>query len=140
MPVDLRYERDDTVIRITAHGAVTTEEFLWAHQEMWKSDDRTRRYRGAISDWTDADVKQFDVTTEAVRSVALMARRAQEIAPRQQFGALVAPKPVLYGLSRVFTAFAETSGLGLEIFENVADAERWFEEQVAAQDAEESQG
>ena len=133
MPIDLRYERDDTVVRLTAHGAVTTEEFLRAHREMWKSDDRTRRYRGAISDWTDADVEQFDVSTDAVRSVAFMARRAQEITPHQQFGALVAPQPVLFGLSRVFTTFAETSGLGLEIFEETEEAERWMAEQIEAQ-------
>jgi hypothetical protein len=133
MPVDVQYERDGTVIRLTGHGTVSDQEFLRAHYGLYQSDDRTRRYRGALSDWTR--VEEIHVMTETVRIVAAMARRAARIGRPDAAVAIVAPKTVVFGLSRLWEAGVQESGLHTHVFEDLGEAERWLDEQLAAQDA-----
>lgn len=129
MPIDVEYLREGTFIRVKGHGVVTDDDYRNFTEEMYASDDRTRRYRGALVDLSR--VETATVSTDTVLEVAAMNLKASKVVPRGAAVAIIAPNAMTYSLSRTWEGAVEKTGWRVQVFKDAEVAEHWFEAQLA---------
>lgn len=124
MPVQVEFLNNDTLIVITGSGVVTEEEYLQAHTVVVGTENRIRGLTGAMSDWSA--VVEVEVSAAAIRRVAEHQQHVARLLPAGFPVALVASRDSVYGLSRMWEAYAEGTGWETQLFRERQAALRWL--------------
>lgn len=70
------------------------------------------------------EVERMDITTEQIKQLALLDRQAAEAASGGKI-AIVASHDLTVGLSRIYSAYAESPNLETRIFPTMEEARAW---------------
>jgi hypothetical protein len=126
MPITYQIDRARALIRTRCAGNVIIDEIGAHFQQLSQDADRPERLDVFL------DLREMTSSPSAAQI-----RQASEIIAYQpvpiQFGAcaVVAQRDVLYGMSRMFSVFAERFFTAIHAFRSAAEAETWLEEQRA---------
>ena len=125
-----RYEYDPAtrIVRIEISGEVGEGELVDLAQKL-ASDESFAPGHGELVDLSD--VRHTDVSAPVLRQVAGIFASTDRHATRTRV-AVCAPADLVFGLSRMYEAFREPSGLQLRVFRTLGEAERWLADGEAA--------
>ena len=103
------------VLRTTVTTAVTDESF----QEIYRSVARLSATGGPYASILDlSQVVDFPVSTETIRTFAATSPAVPGGRPR----VMVAPRPALYGLARMFELHRDSMGLQVQVVQSLGEA------------------
>ncbi len=123
MSVDIELRGDGVGLVLSCHGPVTGHEFIRRTEELLQSPDSIRQLRYSIIDLTT--VSAFDASTDQVQRVVDLEFAA--LAPKLLV-AVIAPTDLAFGMSRMWSSLAETTGWSIRVFRQAAEANRWLQQ------------
>ena len=114
MPIEANDLNGGLGVSFTARGVVTEDEYVdTLRKHLTQDKHKFEKYRYCIADWTE--VSQMDVSTEAIKLIAWLSRKASTVNPYAII-ATVADQDILYGLSRMAHTLRSETGWENEIF------------------------
>ena len=122
MPTRYEYDPATRIVRIEISGEVREAELVDLAQKL-ASDESFAPGHGELVDLRG--LRDTDVSAPALRQVAGIFARTDRYADRTRV-AMCAPDDLAFGLSRMYEAFRESSGLQLRVFRTLGEAERWL--------------
>jgi len=117
---------EDGVIHLGT-GVVEGAEIIAAAVEEHRIDDRARRLKFGLVDLTD--VTDLRVTSEQVRRVAEENLMLSKLAPGAVV-AVVAPSDLMFGMARMWQAFASRTEWQIQIVRSRAAATAWLRDRL----------
>ena len=136
MPVRINWLDEGRGVEFISAGKVTGAEIIAANKQIYQRANLLKlRYK--IVDRTHCT--EYLVTNEEVIIIADQARKAALVNPGIIM-ALVSTTPLQYGVSRVWQAYLDDSGLKTAIFEDRASAEEWVRGLLAPKECTPDQG
>lgn len=127
MPVEINYTDDGLGFTLIGEGIVTGQEILDAIAIRFSSEDKIKKYIYGLADYTG--VQEFRVANNEISIIAQKDIVAARINPDLIF-ALAAPDDLIFGLGRMFEAFAGGSGWAIEVFRTRDEAVLWIKNSV----------
>lgn len=126
-------EQEGRGLVVVARGVISGEQLLRQTRKTY-APDVVQRLRYQIIDLRD--VERMDITAEQMKQLASLNRQAAEAAAGAKI-AIVACHDLTVGLSRIYSAYAQSPQLQARIFRSMEDARAWVEsdEQYRAADA-----
>lgn len=120
------FENDGRGMVFIAQGVISGEQLLRQTAETYSREVLTRlRYQ--IVDLRA--VERMDVTSEQMRELAkLDCEAAESVSDAKIAIAIVACHDLTIGISRIYSAYAQSPNLEAKIFPSVEEARRWIEE------------
>lgn len=122
MPIEHRYDAEQRVLHVRAHGAVTDAELL-EYARVVTTDPALDPDANEVIDLRD--VTAPDATTETLKRVADTFRDAERAAKPVRI-ALVAAGDAAYGLARMYQAFRIDSPAEIQVFREMGKARDWL--------------
>ena len=129
MPIDVKYLDGGKGTLFVGNGFVTGKDILMANEEIFSSEEKTRRYRYALTDFSSVD--DFDVSTSDIEEIARTNMSVAEILP-DYIVAVVAQKDVSFGLSRMWQIHLGKSTWETKVLRTDGEAKAWIKERVKA--------
>jgi hypothetical protein len=116
----IEYVKDGVVLTLT--GVITSKEILDAGDEIRNRDDfEMRKYNL----WIFQSVEDIKISTEDIRKIAQQDIEASEVNPGIKVG-VVSDSAHVFGLGRMYEAYAAKSQWETMIFYNLKDAQEWI--------------
>lgn len=112
----------------TGAGVLTGEELIEGSLRLRAEMLRGGRVEYGMSDLTA--VTELRVTADDLRRLAEAQLVTAQILPRA-IAAVVAPSDHIFGMARMWEAYADATGWDTRVFRDRASAEQWIEEQLA---------
>ena len=112
---------EDGVVAVFS-GVVTTKELIESNDQLLSHLEKFQ-YRYQLVCFND--IEDFVISAEEMRQAALRDVRAFERNPVAKV-AIVSDSKLIYGLARMYDAFAYESTAETEIFETLDEAEQWL--------------
>lgn len=127
MPISTAFTRDGAGLLRTVQGTVTGADFVAAETALLSEQQTIAKLRYALLDFGDAT--EFSATADEVR---LIAKRDAELAAlnSQVAVAIIAPRDVQFGMSRMWEVFVDGSGWETAVFRDSASAVAWLYQRV----------
>jgi len=126
MPVRIEYTKDGIGVVLHHEGVVTGEE-LYASISIVYQDNRYPNLKYWIGDRTDCT--QFMPSQDWLKKIAGLNRKESSRNPGMLL-ALVSPKDLPFGMSRMFQVFSEGDLFKTEVFRDRARAEKWIKKEL----------
>ena len=123
MPYQVEFVAGGTGIHLTGAGTVLGAEIVAGAFEAHRDEARARGLRYGLVDLTELTVLQ--ITTEEIRDTVAEDRVTAALAPGI-FVAIVAPRDYVFGMARMWQAFAEVTGWETAVFRDRAEAIEWL--------------
>jgi hypothetical protein len=124
MPIDVRMDARLGLVRIEASGELTLQDLLGGIAPM-VSDPRFERDMPQLVDL--GRVEHTELAAEQLQTlVESFAKESSRIGSSRV--AVYAPKPLLFGVSRMFQSLAERLPVTFRVFRERATAEAWLRE------------
>jgi len=121
MPVSYDVDRDLCLIRTRCSGAVKLAEVVGHFREL-ESDASLPEHLDVLLDLTEAQANpDSDQLRSAAREVEILGRKIDWGAC-----AIVADRDILFGIARMFHAFAQGQFTHANVFRDSEEAERWL--------------
>ena len=111
----------------TFSGTVTAAEFLASVEEVLTTREAISRYRYSLLDFMAVD--EVDVAIEDVKDVLKLNQETDGIMPHLVV-AICGTSDVVFGLARMWEAYAESLSWKTGVFRQRAQAEEWIREQM----------
>ena len=127
MPYEIIFQKSDGGVITIYSGVVTDEDLLQSANDKCSSVEKIKSYRYALTDCSN--VTELRVTTEAVIRNAEIAKSAFAINSNIIFVAAV-PTDLLYGLSRLWQAYADDSDRQTKVVRSREEADIWLAERL----------
>ena len=129
MPIEFSFRQDDQYSVATWSGKITDEEMMRAYMDYYESD----HWHSGLSEFADLGDADFSaVTTEGIRRFAsAVLSKLGEIGAAPTIGAVYAPKPLPFGMARMYGLLTEESPENTRIFKERQDAENWLHQEIA---------
>jgi hypothetical protein len=127
MPIELQYRDDETGVVFVCSGVVNGADFIEANEEIY-APERLERLRYQLIDFSATE--RIEISSEQIREYAAMDVRAAARNPSLVV-AVAGPTPITFGLSRMWQALVDESGIRSGVFHTVAEAESWLGEVLA---------
>ena len=124
--IEVIYCEDGGVV-LRGSGLLTDQELLDANREAYASEAAVRAMRYQICDFLAVERAQLSGAT--IETIARMDARAAAINPNIPL-AVVAEAKLMYGLSRIWGAYAGAAKLESSVFQNMEEAQAWLRERV----------
>ena len=127
MPIVYEIDRDRSVIRTRAIGAVTLDEVL-AHFKELRADADVPGRPNILLDLT------AQVSAPERDQLRAVVAEMKSLGTELRWGALaiVAKSDLLFGMSRILGVFVEDSFSNIGVFRQMAEAERWLDVQLTS--------
>ena len=120
MPIIIKSTDGGLGFIMKGEGVVTGQEILDGLAKRFSSEEKIRRYLYGISDYTE--VKQFQISSAEVKLVAEKDKQVAIINPNLVM-AIAAPQDIMFGLSRMFRAYARETGWVVGVFRSLEEAQ-----------------
>jgi hypothetical protein len=117
------FHADHNVVVTAFRGAVKSAELLALYRGLY-NDPRYVPGMNEVLDVRGADVKA--VTTQDLREVAVIARKAYAESPRTVRTAVLYSSLVVAGLTRMYQVFAEANPEEVRAFDNADELAAWL--------------
>jgi hypothetical protein len=127
MPIEVRIDETLRLVRLKASGELTLRDLVEAIEPMLQASG----FEPDMPQLLDlGSVERSGITADQMRS--LVEVFAKEV-PRVGSGrvAVFAPRPVIFGLSRMYEALSEELPMRLRVFRDRDEAEAWLLEAPA---------
>jgi len=121
MPLSYRIDADAGMLLIVGEGFITQSERLSA-METWLRDPDFRPGLNTLCDFSEAT--SMPTMRELRELVAKIDEHAEAIGKKKV--AMVAPKPVTFGVARQFQTMADFGPLDVEVFKDRRTALGWL--------------
>ncbi len=112
----------DRGAHITLAGRITADEYLAANRQLMNHPDYARQ---EYSLWEYEDGATLECNGQDVRNLALADRDASLAFPGRKV-AVVAPEPLIFGLSRMYAGFFHGGAWQVSTFTKIEDARHWL--------------
>jgi hypothetical protein len=122
LPIGYEYDPATRIVRIEISGEVREAELVDFAQKLASDESFAPGHRELVD---LRELRHTEVTGPARRLVAGIFARTDRHADRTRV-AVCAPDDLAFGLSRMYEAFRESSGLQLRVFRTLGEAERWL--------------
>lgn len=118
-------------MELLAIGPVTGQEIIDALEQAYATEDLSGLGYKLID---RTDCTEYRVTSDEVRRIAKL---DQTLAMRNPdvYMLFISTTPLQYGMTRVWQAYTDQTGLPREIFDDRAAADAWLAERFPADDA-----
>lgn len=127
MPIRIHYLDDGFGFALRGRGIVSGKDILCAIAERFSSEEKIKRYRYGIADYTA--VERFDVSNDEIERIVQEDLKAAGINPRIIL-ALAASGDLVFSLSRMFITLADESGWRIDVFRTAEEAATWIKRRV----------
>jgi hypothetical protein len=127
MPIEMSYLDNGTGVLHVGRGVLSGKDILDAKSATFASDDKTRRYRYGLIDYSAVD--NVLISSHELETVAAYDRKAATIAPGIPV-AIVGGKDFVFGLARMWEAFMHGAGWETHVFRTREEAEAWIRERI----------
>ena len=126
MTVNLRLSNNKDVVYIECEGSVTAEDIKNSVTRLYSEKDiHLQKYQIIdLSKCASADILSSDV-----KDVVLMHKEGLVLSSKLKVG-MIAPSDFLFGMSRIYKAYAESIGLEVLIFRDKEKCYLWLENQL----------
>ena len=127
MAVIFQYENNKQAIIVTAVGTVDGKEFLQKMEEFFSDEQTIRNYKYGLNDFTK--VEKFNITSNQLFSLAKLHIKASKINQNLIVGFAI-NKSFLYGIVRIWMAYAVTTGWRINIERTIPEINDWVKQQL----------
>lgn len=128
MAVSFQHEDNKQGVIVTAVGIVDGKEFLEKMEEFFSDEQTVRNYKYGLNDFTQ--VEKFDISSGQIFSLAKIHIKASKINPNLIVGFAVT-KPFLYGIVRIWMAYAATTGWYINIEKTLPEIKNWINKNLS---------
>jgi len=130
MPVETVALPDAMGLLFICRGVLSGRELVEATQGLLDSAPHRAPFRYGIVDGTNIS-RVAELSTADLRTLAEMHKRLADAHPKSgEVVAVVAPLDVFYGLSRMWSVFAEGTGWEIASFRSRAEADAWIRQRM----------
>lgn len=126
MPVNVVFTKDETGVILYHEGTVTGEELINAVTRVF-ADERFPQLKYWIGDRTNCS--NFTPDSDCIKRIVELSKK-ESIRNPGMLLALVAPKDVEFGMSRMFQTYAEGTLFHTEVFRDRAAADYWLQQSL----------
>ena len=126
MPVKIVYTNDNIGVVLHHEGIVTGEELLDAISKTLKGR-RFPNLKYWIGDRTNCD--EFLPDTDCFQKIAILMKSESSRNPGMLV-ALVSPKDIEFGMSRMYQVFEDESLFKTEVFRDKNSADKWIKQEL----------
>lgn len=127
MAYSTEYTLDGLGVIHRGEGIVAGAEVIAAAAEHYRLEERARRLRYGVVDFTN--VTELQITAAEAQAIAEEDRLTAALAPDVAV-AVIAPQDHVFGMSRMWETFAEATGWSTRVFRGRAEALTWLRKQV----------
>ena len=110
------------IIQIILSGDLSIAEISELSRELARLEADFEKTPDRLTDLSAVEKSNFDYAT--LERLAERSRKA--VYPKRFRSAIVAPKPLEFGLARIFQALSDNPMINLQIFKTRAEAEEWL--------------
>lgn len=129
MPFSIKRNNDGGLIA-SATGVITYSDIALLKASLYQSATDVKNTHYQILDYSN--VSELDLSHEDIWQIALQDKAALQVNPHMLI-AIVSNKDVIYGLSRMWSAYTETSPLNTGVYRNIDAAQEWIMQRQIAQ-------
>jgi len=129
MPFTATLTNDGRCLFCVGSGVLRAQEIIDTKGDLLATEDRVRGISFGHIDFTD--VTSVDISSDDIRRIADLDKRLALLAPHMVV-AIIAPAAVVFGLSRMWETFAESTGWTIAVKRSKAEADAWVESRLAA--------
>lgn len=115
----IEYVKDGVEVSLT--GVITSKEILDAGAEIRKRDEFVSRKHAL---WIFQSVEDIEISTNEIRRMAELDVEAAKVNPGIKVG-IVSDTALVFGLSRMYEAYAGESQWETQVFYTLEDAQEW---------------
>jgi len=124
MGVTFQYEKNKQGLIVTAIGIVDGKEFLDKMKEFFSDEQAIQSYRYGLNDFTQ--LEKFNISSKQIFSLAKLHTKASKINQNLIVGFAI-NKPIIYGLVRIWMAYASATGWQVNIKKTLPEIESWID-------------
>ncbi|SHO53501.1 hypothetical protein [Desulfopila aestuarii] len=126
MPVDITYLSDGGVY-LYGSGCLTYSDIVDANNVLYATPDKIKGLAYQLCDYSD--VTEVNLTSKEIEKLALQDSKAAMLNPAMLI-AVVGNQDLVYGLLRMWEAYATSPSFETNAFRTVEDAKTWISEKA----------
>ena len=121
MPFSFHPDERTGIFHIRAFGTITDAELV----DLW---DRLSHEPPFVTGWPI--LSDCSAVTAVLVSASLIESLAKTARTRHNLAAIIAPNPVVFGLSRMYQIFSDPADKRIRVFSNAHEARVWLREEM----------
>jgi len=119
---------DDELGTITEfHGTLTDDLLIQCAKERFSYPERNKKFKYIITDFSNSN--EIDISVSTVKIIAQMAIEVSKVNKNITVASAM-PKDLVFGLGRMWQAYADETGWNSHMFHSRVEAENWVKEQL----------
>ena len=126
MTLSITYIEDGGII-VRGEGVLTGSEIKAVNDVIYDSPEKIEKILYQLVDFTD--VSDISISNAEIKELAMQDIRAFKVNPNM-FIALAAKEDLIYGLARMWEAFAYKPPFEVMVFKKMDDAQQWIKEKL----------
>jgi len=127
MPYRITYDNGARGVTTTFYGVLTDDDLIKSCIDRTSSDDKITDLLYIEDDLLE--VTEFKASTEGIKECALFADRASEL-NKKLVHIAIASEDIIYGMTRMWQAYADDTGWNMNIVRTREDAEIWLKDNI----------
>ena len=127
MKYDLFFLDDELGTITEFHGALTDELLIHCTKERYSYPERNKKFKYIICDFSNCT--EINISTDTVKIVAQMAIEVSKVNKNITIAGAM-PKDLVFGLGRMWQAYADETGWNSNMFHSRLEAENWVKEKL----------
>ena len=121
MPFSFHPDERTGILHTRAFGTITDAEMV-------DLLDRLSHEPSFVTGWPT--ISDCSAVTAVLISSSLIESFAKSARTRHNLAAIIAPNPVVFGLSRMYQIFSDPADKRIHVFSNAREAKAWLREQM----------
>ncbi len=123
MPISCTIHADLGLLVTRYVGIVTNDEFV----EVYRSVLGGSEFRHGFNELADfQEIKELNITADAMRNVSALVSHFYKGRSESTRTAVLAPRDDLYGIGRMYSAYADPDSEDVNVFKDASEAMRWL--------------
>lgn len=121
----IEFNEHRQVLRFVGSGRLTGHEIIGAKQALLTTEDQVRLVHAFLVNLANVDA--LEISGDEMRQIIGLDVQLSALAPHAAV-AIVAPRDHVFGLARMWEAYADTVGWVTAVFRSPAEANAWLEQ------------
>jgi len=122
----IKYIDEGIGIECTILGDATLDKILKAAEEVY-SEEYITKQKYQIIDFTECT--SFQLSSDDMRAIVEVDLKVSKSNPGLII-AIIAPKDIAFGMSRVYEAYADETGFRIKVFRDKKESQLWIQKQL----------